>query len=117
MEITCNEKAMNALFTSICESELVRVMDCIYVKAINDNMSGCYECDNKLKKAKLQGFIMKFKSLTMHDYEDIAKYFLIVDEAVNTIRCLDENIAKFVVVQKVFISLLERFNPKVSTIE
>ena len=53
----------------------------------------------------------------MHDDEDISKYFLRIYEVVNTIRGLDENLDKDVIVQKVLISLPKRFNPKVSSIE
>jgi len=52
----------------------------------------------------------------MHDDEDISKYFLRVYEVVNTIRGLDEKLEDHVVVQKVLISLPNRFNPKVSSI-
>lgn len=32
-------------------------------------MSSCYDCDNKVKEAKPQGFRMQFESLKMHDGE------------------------------------------------
>lgn len=53
----------------------------------------------------------------MHDDEDIAKYFLRVDEVVNKIRGIDEDLKEIIIVQKVLRSLIERFNLKVSTIE
>ena len=52
----------------------------------------------------------------MHDDEEIAKFFLIVDEVVNSIRGLDEKIKDPVVIQKVIRSILRRFNPKVLSI-
>jgi len=63
---------------------------------------------------------MKFESLKMHDDEYISKYFLRVDEVVNTIRGLDEELEEPLVLQKVFISqkvLQKRFNAKVLDIE
>lgn len=80
-------------------------------------MSSCYEGDNMVKKAKLQGFRIKFESLSMHHDEDIAKYFQRIYEFVNTIRGLDEKLDEDVVVQKVLRSLRKKFNPKVSAIE
>ena len=79
-------------------------------------MNNFYEGDNKVNKVKLRGFRMRFESFRMHDGEDIA-YFLRVDEVVNTIRGLDENLDEYVVVQKVLIYLLGRFNPKFSAIK
>lgn len=53
----------------------------------------------------------------MNDDEDRAKFFLWVDEIVNTMKGLDETIKESTIVKKVFRSLLVKFNPKVSAIE
>lgn len=73
MEFTCNAKSMNALLASLPESKVVKVMDYTSRKSIWDKMSSYYEGGNKVTKAKLQGFRMKFKSLRMHGDEDIVK--------------------------------------------
>jgi len=117
VEFTCNAKAMNSLLVGLPKSELVKVMDCTFAKSIRDKMSSFYEGESMVNKVKLQGFRMQFESLKMHDDEDIIKNFLRVDEVVNTIRGLDEKLDEYIVVKKVLRYLLERFNPKVSTIE
>jgi hypothetical protein len=53
----------------------------------------------------------------MKEYEDIATYFLRVDEIVNAIIELGEEIKESVIVQKVLRFLPMRFNPKISTLE
>jgi hypothetical protein len=53
----------------------------------------------------------------MKEDENIAAYFLRVDETVNAIIGLGEEIEEFVIVQKILISLPMRFNPKISTLE
>jgi hypothetical protein len=53
----------------------------------------------------------------MKEDEDIANYFLRVDEIVNAIIGLGEEIKESVIVQKVLRSLPMRFNPKISTLE
>jgi hypothetical protein len=53
----------------------------------------------------------------MKEDEDIASYFLQVDEIVNTIRGLGENIENSVIVQKILRSLPMRFDPKISALE
>jgi hypothetical protein len=53
----------------------------------------------------------------MKENENIAAYFLRVDEIVNAIIGLGEEIEESVIVQKVLISLPMRFNPKISTLE
>ena len=48
-------------------------MDCSTAKTICNKMSSYYEGDSKVKKAKLQGFRMKFKYFKMYDDEYISK--------------------------------------------
>jgi hypothetical protein len=49
--------------------------------------------------------------------ENVATYFLRVDEILNTIRGLGEKVEEPMTVQKVLMSLPLRFDAKVSTIE
>jgi uncharacterized protein YxeA len=53
----------------------------------------------------------------MKDDENIASYFLQVDETVNAIIGLREEIEESVIVQKVLRSLPMRFDPKISALE
>jgi hypothetical protein len=53
----------------------------------------------------------------MKEDENIAAYFLRVDETVNAIIGLGEEIEESVIVQKVLRSLPMRFDPKISTLE
>jgi hypothetical protein len=53
----------------------------------------------------------------MKEDENIATYFLRVDEIVNAILGLGEEIKEFVIVQKVLRYLPMRFDPKISTLE
>jgi hypothetical protein len=53
----------------------------------------------------------------MKEDEDIATYFLQVDEIVNVIKGLGEEIKGPMVVQKVLRSLPMRFDPKISSLE
>jgi hypothetical protein len=53
----------------------------------------------------------------MKEDENIAAYFLQVDETMNAIIGLGEEIEDYVFVQKVLRSLHMRFDPKISTLE
>ena len=53
----------------------------------------------------------------MKEDENIATYFLQVDEIVNAIIGLTEEIEESVIVQKVLRSLPMRFNPNISSLE
>ena len=53
----------------------------------------------------------------MKEDETVGKYFLRVEELVNAMKGLGEKIEEVSLVQKFLISLPDRFNPKVSSIE
>jgi hypothetical protein len=53
----------------------------------------------------------------MKEYDNIAAYFLRVNETVNAIIGLGEEIKEYVIVQKVLRSLPMRFDPKISALE
>jgi hypothetical protein len=51
-----------------------------------------YEGDEKVKLVKLQSYIMQFENLRTSEDENVAGFFLIVDETVNNIKGLGEKI-------------------------
>jgi hypothetical protein len=53
----------------------------------------------------------------MKEDEDIASYFLRVDETVNAIKGLGEEFDESIIVQKVLRSLPMRFDPKISALD
>jgi hypothetical protein len=59
----------------------------------------------------------RFENVKMREDEDIAAYFLCVDDIVNTIQGLCKTIYEKFVVQNVLRTLPSRFDPKISSIE
>jgi hypothetical protein len=86
-------------------------------KDIWDKLQNIYEGDAKVKGAKLQTYRGQFEQLKMKEDEDIATYFLRVDEIVNAIKGLGEEMKEPIIVQKVLRSLPMRFDPKISSLE
>jgi hypothetical protein len=87
-----NSKAMYAILGGLAGSKFVKVMHCASAKEIWDKLKNVYEGDTKVKSAKLQSYRSQFESLKMEEYEDIATYFLRIDEVVNTMRGLGEKL-------------------------
>jgi hypothetical protein len=112
-----NSKATNALLNGLGESVYTKVVHCKSAKEIWDKLQNIYEGDSKVKATKLQTYRGQFKQLKMKEDENIAAYFLRVDETVNAIIGLGEEIEEFVIVQKVLRSLPMRFDPKISALE
>jgi hypothetical protein len=112
-----NSKDKSTILGSLVDSIFVKVMHCDTAKDLWDKLQNIYEGDAKVKGAKLQTYRGKFEQLKMKEDEDIATYFLRVDEIVNVIKGLGEEIKEPVIVQKVLRSLPMRFDPKISSLE
>jgi hypothetical protein len=82
-----------------------------------DKLKTIYEGDEKVKEAKLHIFRAKFEQLKMNEDENIAAYFLRVDEIVNNIKGLGDEIKEQVIVKKALRSLPMRFDSKISSLE
>jgi hypothetical protein len=112
-----NSKSTNALLNGLCDSVYVKVMHCSSAKEIWEKLQNIYEGDAKVKATKLQTYRGQFEQLKMKEDENIATYFLRVDETVNAIIGLGEEVDESIIVQKVLRSLPMRFDPKISTLE
>ena len=108
---------MKAIVSGLAEAEFVKVMHLESVKEMWDNLVSSYEGNEKVKDAKLQTYRLKFEQLKMNEDENVSKYFLRIEEIVNSMKGLGEKIDEATVVHKILISFPERFNPKVSAIE
>jgi hypothetical protein len=117
LEFSFNVKAMNAILSGLVEAQFVKVMHCDSTKVMWDKMISSYEGDEKVKDAKLQTHRLKFEQLKIDEDETISKYFLRIEELVNTMKCLGETIVDSFLVQKILRSLPDRFNSKVSAID
>jgi hypothetical protein len=79
-------------------------------KEMWDKLISSYEGSEKVKDAKLQIYRVHFEWLKMKEDETIGKYFLRVEELVNAMKSLGEKIKERSSVQKILISLPDRFN-------
>jgi hypothetical protein len=115
--MSCNSKSRHVILGALAPTIARKVMGCSTAKEVWDKLKSIYEGDPKVKKVKLQRHRAEFENLKMNVKEDIATYFLRVDEVVNVIRGLGEELDESLVVQKVLISLLLKYDAKVSAIE
>ena len=86
-------------------------------KEIWDKIILSYEGDAKVKSAKLQTLRIEYENLRMHNDENIASFFLHVDDVVNHMRNLGETITKSTLVEKILRLLTAKFESKVSALE
>jgi hypothetical protein len=112
-----NSKSINALLNGLSDTVFTKVAHCKSAKEIWDKLRNIYEGDSKVKAAKFQTYKGQFEQIKMKEDEDIAAYFLRVDETVNAIIGLGEEIEEYIIVQKVLRPLPMRFNPKILALE
>jgi hypothetical protein len=117
LEFNFNAKGMNSILNGLAEAEFVKVMHLNTAKEMWDKLINSYEGDEKVKGAKLQTYRLKFEQLKMNEDETISKYFLRVEELVNAMKGLGETFDDSLLIQKILMSLPDKFNPKVSAIE
>jgi hypothetical protein len=117
LEFSFNAKGMNAILNGLAEAEFVKVMHLNTAKEMWDKRINSYEGNEKVKGAKLQTYRLKFEQLKMNEDETISKYFLRVEELVNSMKGLGERFDDSLLIQKILRSLPDKFNPKVSAIE
>ena len=110
-------QAKNAILCGLSDTEFTKVMQCTTSKDVLDKIRRIYEGNDKAKKAKLQTLLAQFETLKKKEEEYISLYFLIVDEAVNSIIGIRFIIKENLVVQKIMRTLPTRFNSKVSILE
>jgi hypothetical protein len=117
LEFSFNAKGMNAILNGLAEAEFVKVMHLETAKAMWDKLISSYQGNEKVKDSKLQTYRLKFEQLKMNEDETINKYFLRVEEIVNSMKGLGEKFDESLLVQKILRSLPDKFNPKVFAIE
>jgi hypothetical protein len=83
---------------SLANFVFVKVMHCDSAKYLYDRLQNIYEGDAKVKGVALQTFRDKFEQLKMKDDEEIAAYFLRVDEVANTIKGPGEEMKEPIIV-------------------
>jgi hypothetical protein len=115
--MSCNSKSRHVILGALAPKIARKVMGYNTAKEVWDKLKSIYEGDPKVKQVNLQRHREEFENLKMNENEDIATYFLRVDEVVNAIRGLGEDLDESLVVQKVLRSLLLKYDAKVSAIE
>ena len=98
-------QAKNVILCGLSDAEFTKVMQCTTSKDVLDKLRSIYEGNDKAKKAKLQTLLAQFETLKKKEEEYISLYFLIVDEAVNSIIGIRFIIKENLVVQKIMRTL------------
>jgi hypothetical protein len=83
---------MNDILSGLAEAEFVKVMQLESAKEMWDKLISSNEGYEKVKDAKIQTVRLKFEQLNMNEDEIVSKYFLRVEELLNSMKGLGEKI-------------------------
>ncbi|XP_075499862.1 uncharacterized protein LOC142538427 [Primulina tabacum] len=112
-----NSKALNAIFSSVDTRMFNLITNCVCAKEAWDILQKHCEGSESVRKTRLRMVASKFESLRMEDKESILEYDSRSRQLSNEAHSLGDPMSNERLVNKVLISLPEKFNVKVCAIE
>ncbi|GAV90790.1 UBN2 domain-containing protein [Cephalotus follicularis] len=116
-ESSKNFKALSFLDSAVAESIFPRIMASTTAKEAWDTLQDEFQGSDRVRAIRLLNFRRDYENLKMKDNETVKDYVLRIMKLVNQMRIYGEKISDQKLMEKVLISLPDRFDPKVSTIE
>ena len=85
----------NAILCRLLDVEFTKVMQCTTTTQVWDKLKSIYEGYEKVNRDNLQNPFAQFEMIQMKEEEDIALYFLRVDETLKSITGLGGTLQEF----------------------
>ncbi|TXG57360.1 hypothetical protein EZV62_018673 [Acer yangbiense] len=111
------DKAVTCLHSALTDSIFTSIMDLETAKSIWDELKNRFEGSERVKSMKLLTLKREFENLKMKDSETVKDYSSKLPDLVNQMRLYGEVVEDYNVVEKMLISLPEKFEAKVAAIE
>ena len=109
-------KAITCLHSGLADHIFTKIMDLETPKLVWDKLQVEYEGSSRVKAVKLLGFKREFELLKMKDNESIKIYAGKLMNIVNQMRLLGETFEDHKVVEKLMMSIPQKFEAKISAI-
>lgn len=107
--VTRSPKALTCIHLSLTEVMFTRVMACESAKEAWDKLKEEFEGSNRVKSVRGLTLKREFELLKMKDSDSVEEYCSKLMEIVNQIRILGENFPDQKVVEKILVSLPDKF--------
>ncbi|XP_010926762.1 uncharacterized protein [Elaeis guineensis] len=114
---TRKAKAKACLYAAVSPTIFSRIMACGSAKVIWDFLKTEYQGDERIRSMKVLNLIREFKRLQMKESETVKVYSDKLIGIANKARVLGTNLTDNRLVQKVLISLPERFEATIASLE
>ncbi|TXG65024.1 hypothetical protein EZV62_012018 [Acer yangbiense] len=111
------DKAVTCLHSALTDSVFTSIMHLETTKEIWDELKEMYEGSERVKNVKMLTLKREFEILKMKESESVKDYASKLSELVNQMRLYGKTVEDYKVVEKMLISLPEKFEAKVAAIE
>ncbi|XP_061375389.1 uncharacterized protein LOC133317538 [Gastrolobium bilobum] len=115
--ITRKAKAKSCLYAVVSPAIFSRIMACESAQAIWDFLKDEYKGDERIRSMKGLNLVTQFERLQMKESETIKEYSDKLVNIANQARALGTNLSDNRLVQKVLVSLPERFEATIASLE
>jgi len=116
-EVMRRSKAKTCIHCAVSDVVFTRIMACETAKEAWDTLHEAFQGNERTRHMQILNLRREFEILRMKETETIKEYFDRLLIVVNKIRLLREDLPDRKIVEKVFVSLPERFEAKVSSLE
>ncbi|XP_015084333.1 uncharacterized protein LOC107027778 [Solanum pennellii] len=110
-------KAKSLMQNAVANNVFYRIMACKTAKEAWDRLKEEYQGSDRTRQMQVLNLKREFESLNMQEDETISKYADRISLIVNNIRLLGEEFTDKRIVEKVLVTLPERFESKISSLE
>ncbi|XP_071920780.1 uncharacterized protein [Coffea arabica] len=110
-------KAMTCIHSAVSDAVFTKIMTCETAKEAWDTLKVAFQGNDRTRQMQVLNFRREFELLRMKDTENIKEYSDKLLDVVNKIRLIGEQLPDSRVIEKVLVSLPERFEAKISSLE
>jgi hypothetical protein len=110
-------KAKSIIQNSMAESIFYRIMACNSAKKAWNKLKEEYQGSDRTRQMQVLNLKRDFEARNMQEDETISKYSDRISLIINNIRLLGEDFPDSRIVEKVLVTLPERFESKISSLE
>ncbi|WRX10629.1 hypothetical protein QQP08_003116 [Theobroma cacao] len=116
-EVAKHYRALSYLHSPVTEVVFTRIMACNMAKEAWSKLEEEFQGSDRTRQMQVLNLLREFEVLKMKDADSVKDYFDRVMKVVNQLRLLGETMPDKRVVEKVLVSILERFESKISSLE
>jgi hypothetical protein len=110
-------KALSCLHNAVSEDIFTRIIACKLAKETWDKLKAEFHGDEKSRRMQILNLRRQFEGMKMKETETIKDFSSQISKLVNQVRLLGEDFPDSRIVEKVLVSLLEKFEHKICSLE